>query len=85
VFSLMSEITEEGSWLSRNEMLVLRLLEEGGKMSPWELSQRSPIGMRETEAIVAFLVRKGLITKTSSELTFLQIASHALQSERFAG
>jgi predicted transcriptional regulator len=59
--------------LSPTEDVVLKLLEKG-KLSPWELARKSPLGMRETQAIVEYLIRRGLITKKPADKTdFLEL------------
>jgi hypothetical protein len=77
---MSKEITQETQSLSPEETAVLKIIEHvgGGKVSPSELSGISPFGIRDTQAIVAFLLRNRLITKTEETIAFLQIAEKGI-------
>jgi hypothetical protein len=54
--------------LAPSEAFILKLIDQESGLSPWELSRKSLVGMRETQAIVNFLLREELIAKTQVDL-----------------
>jgi hypothetical protein len=68
----------EDGILAPDEKLVLRLLEEAGNLSPWEVAARSPLGMRKTLAILGYLVRKELVVKTCDDFERVRITEEGL-------
>jgi hypothetical protein len=54
---------KEGHRLAADEDLILKLIQEERELPTWILARMSPIGMRETQAIVEYLKRKGLIAQ----------------------
>jgi predicted transcriptional regulator len=79
-FHLSGEVTLEQQRFSREETEVLKMIREaiGGKISPRTLARRTLLGMRETQAIVSYLLRKELLTKTEEKVTFLQITKKGI-------
>jgi hypothetical protein len=54
---------KEDHRLAADEALILKLIQEERELPTWILARLSPIGMRETQAIVEYLKRKGLIAQ----------------------
>lgn len=77
-FPLMSEVIRREQRLSESEVFILKQLELGN-LSAWELARKSPFGMRVTQAIVEYLLRKKLISSipTNPE-NFLQITPQGI-------
>jgi predicted transcriptional regulator len=77
---LTNELAEEEQSPLQEETSVLKLIEQaGGILSPSELTSRSSLGMRDTLAIVSFLLRKELIAKQEEKETFLQITKKGIE------
>ena len=70
--------TESG--LGHDEQLVLKLLESLGEISPWEIAERSPLGMRKTQAIVDYLIRSHLLVKTGQTVGYIRITKEGLEA-----
>ena len=77
---MADEITQEDQSLLQKEILILKMIEQeaGQRVTPQELSRRSPLGMRETQAIVSFLLRREFITESKEKTTFLQITKKGI-------
>jgi hypothetical protein len=76
---MLSQTTCRGKEvLVPDEKLILRLLEDRGKIAPLEFATKSPLGMRKTQAILGYLIRKEFVAEIGEDFERLCITQEGL-------